>query len=110
MAGATTRAEAAAQALGAVLASLTVLWSVTAAATWFALSHDRAPVGLRSSLFFATALVLGPVLFACVGGLASQLGRTRRQAAQLAGACLGYSFLARALADSTAGAAWVRWT
>ncbi len=65
------------------------------------------PVGGSLELALATASVV-PV-FVGVGAVASQLASTRRMALELGGAAVG-SFLAlRVIADTSAGAGWLRW-
>jgi ABC-2 type transport system permease protein len=44
-----------------------------------------------------------------VGALASQLAPTRRIALELGGAIVGLSLLLRVVADTSSGAAWLRW-
>jgi ABC-2 type transport system permease protein len=65
------------------------------------------PVG--ASLYFSLALTAGAAMFLAVGAFTSQLARTRRRAAGIAGAVLGAAFLVRLVADSGSGLGWLRW-
>ena len=48
-------------------------------------------------------------MFLAIGALTSQLAPTRRQASGLAAAVLAAGFVIRLVADSVAGASWMRW-
>jgi len=109
VAGATTRGRAAAQALAGLLAGVAALWVVTALLVVVAGRSSRLGFAVGSSLFFATALVAGALLFTTVGALSSQLAPTRRQAAGWAGAFLGLSYALRLVADSGTGLHWLVW-
>jgi ABC-2 type transport system permease protein len=65
------------------------------------------PVGGSTYLALATVSVV-PV-YVGVGALASQLAPTRRIALELGGAIVGLSLLLRVVADTSSGAAWLRW-
>ena len=107
--GATTRRRAAAQAAAGIGAGLATLWVITAAFTVAVGSSSKVMFSVSASLFFATALVTGAVLFVGVGLLAAQLAVTRRQANMIGAGVLGGSFLLRMVADSGSGLAWLRW-
>jgi ABC-2 type transport system permease protein len=65
------------------------------------------PVGGSAELALATASVV-PV-FVGVGALTSQLASTRRVALELGGAAVGLFLALRVIADTSAGAGWLRW-
>lgn len=67
----------------------------------------RLPVGESAYLSLATASVAA--VFVGMGALASQLAPTRRVALELGTAAVALSLLARVVADTSAGAGWVRW-
>jgi ABC-2 type transport system permease protein len=65
------------------------------------------PAGGSAELALATASIV-PV-FVGVGAVASQLAPTRRMALELGGAAVGLFLLLRVIADTSAGAGWLRW-
>lgn len=109
LAGVTTKRRAAAQALLGLGGALAVMFVVTALLILAAgrLPGARFPIG--GSFLFAAAVVSGAAMFVTVGALASQLSATRGQATMIAAAVLGASFVARMIADSSSGLAWLRW-
>lgn len=109
LSGPTTRRGAAAQAVVGVAAGLATLWAITATAAVVIGSTSKVMFSASASLFLATALVGGAVLFAAIGLLAGQLAATRRQANGIGAAALGACFLVRMVADSASGLAWLRW-
>jgi len=109
LAGATTRGRATAQALGGLVAGVTVLWAVTATVIVVAGRSGRIAIAPGAGLFFAAALVSGALLFVAFGALCSQLGATRRRAAGYAGVVLGASYALRMVADSGTGLHGLIW-
>lgn len=107
LAGPTTRAAAAVSAVAGLSLGLVVMFAVTAAGALAVMGVGH--YGIGSALFFALALVSAPAVFLAVGALASQLARTRRQAATIAGAVFGVSYAIRLVADSGTSLRWVRW-
>lgn len=65
------------------------------------------PVGGSAYLALATASVV-PVCVG-IGAIACQLAPTRRIALELGGAVVGVLFVLRVIADTSAGAGWLRW-
>jgi ABC-2 type transport system permease protein len=109
LSGATTRGEAAAQAVAGVGAGVAVSWVIVAAATALAGSSHRIAFGAGASVFLATAIVGCAAVFATVGLLTAQLAANRRQANAVGAAVLGLAYLLRVIADSGAGVTWLRW-
>lgn len=108
LAGHTTRRRATAGAVAGLAVGLVTMWAVTAAA-YVVIGRNtdaRFPVG--DSLFAAAATVAAAAVFLAVGCLCSQLAPIRRQAAGIAAAVFGISYLIRAVAYSTT-AEWLRW-
>ncbi|HMD51142.1 MAG TPA: hypothetical protein VKG62_00395, partial [Solirubrobacteraceae bacterium] len=103
LAGALGRGTAYLSGLVAIGAGVVILW----AAEFAGLLLGGLPVGGSAYLALATISVV-PV-FAGVGALASQLASTRRVALELGTAVVGVSLLLRAVADTSAGAGWLRW-
>jgi len=101
--GVTSRGRATAQAVGGLVAGVSVLWVVTAVLIVVAGQWSRIAIAPGAGLFFATALVSGALLFMAIGALTSQLGATRRRAAGYAGVVLGASYALRMVADSGTG-------
>jgi ABC-2 type transport system permease protein len=65
------------------------------------------PVG--GAAYLALASVSVAAVFVGVGALSSQIAPTRRLALELGGAVLALMFLLRVIADTAAGAGWLRW-
>jgi ABC-2 type transport system permease protein len=65
------------------------------------------PAGGSAELALATASVVS--VFVGVGALTSQLASTRRVALELGGAAVGFLLALRVIADTSAGAGWLRW-
>jgi ABC-2 type transport system permease protein len=80
-----------------------ILWAVEFAG--FAVGG--LPVGGSAYLALTTASVI-PV-FAGIGAVASQIAPSRRIAAEISGGAVGLFFLLRVIADTVAGAGWLRW-
>jgi ABC-2 type transport system permease protein len=104
LAGIVGRSAAYLSALAALVAGALVLWL----AEFAGLVAGGLPAGGSAYLALATASVM-PV-FAGVGAIVSQLAPTRRLASQLGVAILAASFLLRAIADTSSGLGWLRWT
>ncbi len=109
LAGQTTRRRAAAQALLGLGGALAAMLVVTALLTLAAGRLPGAHFAVGSSLLFAVAMASSAAVFLGVGALASQLSATRGQAATIAAAVLGASYLVRLVADSRSGLGWLRW-
>jgi polyether ionophore transport system permease protein len=104
LAGIVGRRAAYHAAIAALAAGALVLWL----ADFAGLVAGGLPVGGSAYLALATASVI-PV-FAGIGAVTSQLAPTRRLASQLAVGMLALSFLLRAIADTSTGLGWLRWT
>ncbi len=109
LAGQTTKRRAAAQALLGLGGALAAMFVVTALLTLAAGRLPGAHFSVGASLLFAVAMVSSAAVFLAVGALASQLSATRGQAAMIAAAVLGASFLVRMVADSQSRLGWLRW-
>ncbi len=90
-------------ALGAIAAGTAILWLAESVG----FIAGGLPVGGSAYLALAATSVV-PV-FVGVGALTSQLAPTRRIALELGGAVVGLSLLLRVIADTSSGAAWLRW-
>jgi ABC-2 type transport system permease protein len=104
LAGIVGRRGAYLSAMAALAAGALVLWL----AEFAGLLAGGLPAGGSAYLALATASVI-PV-FVGVGAVMSQLAPTRRIASQLGIGILAVSFLLRAVADTSAGLGWLRWT
>ena len=109
LAGPTTRRQAAAQGVAGLGAGWATLLGITALFAVAAGQSAHPAFGVRASLFFALALAASAAVFLAVAALSGQVAATRRQAATLAGAVLGASYLIRALADADPRLAWLLW-
>jgi ABC-2 type transport system permease protein len=94
----------------AYVASLAAI-GISAAVLWVALlaGSVAARLSLGGSAYLALAVVSMVPVFVGVGAVASQLAPTRRMALELGGAVIAVSFLLRVIADTSSGAAWLRW-
>ncbi len=103
LAGVVGRRDALLASLAAVGAGIAVLW----VAVLLGLVIARLPFG--PSAYMALAVVSTIPVYVGVGALTSQLAPTRRAALELGGAFVGLSLLLRVIADTSGGAAWLRW-
>jgi ABC-2 type transport system permease protein len=103
LAGIVSRRTVYLSAMAAIGAATLILW----AAEFAGFAVGGLPVGGSAYLALATASVI-PV-FAGIGALASQIAPSRRIAAEISGGAVGLFFLLRVIADTVAGAGWLRW-
>jgi ABC-2 type transport system permease protein len=103
LAGIVSRRTAYLSAMAAIGAAALILW----AAEFAGFAAGRLPVAGSAYLALATVSVI-PVI-AGVGAVASQLAPTRRIALEIGGAAVALFFLLRVIADTVAGAGWLRW-
>jgi ABC-2 type transport system permease protein len=90
-------------ALAAIAAGAVILWLAESAG----FIVGGLPIG--GSAYLALATVSMVPVYAGVGALASQLAPTRRIAVELGSAVVGLSLMLRVIADTSTGAAWLRW-
>ena len=109
LAGQTTKRRATLQALLGMGRAWVAMFIVTALFTIAVGSMPAAHFTIDRSLLFALALVSGAAIFLAVGALTSQLSATRGQAAMIAVAVLGASYVVRMVADSKSSLGWMRW-
>jgi ABC-2 type transport system permease protein len=88
---------------------VTVLAACALVAAVVALAGMGAGLATGGSLLFGFMVAGGGVLFGAIAAFTSQLFDTRRRAAGWAGACLGASYLLRALADGSTDLHWLAW-
>ena len=103
LAGIVSRRTAYLSAMAAIGAATVILW----AAEFAGFALGRLPVAGSAYLALATVSVI-PVI-AGVGAVASQLASTRRIALEIGGGAVALFFLLRVIADTVAGAGWLRW-
>jgi ABC-2 type transport system permease protein len=96
---------------GSVFGSAITAIAAGAALLWAAETAGFAVAGLPfgGSAYLALATVAVAPVFAGIGAVASQLAPTRRLALSLAAGAAVASWLLRAVADTWAGGAWLRW-
>ncbi|HZV73110.1 MAG TPA: ABC transporter permease [Conexibacter sp.] len=82
-----------------------------AAVLWLALLLGLVAGGLpvAGSAYLALATVTPALVLAGIGALASQVAPTRRNALELGMAALAVLLVLRVVADTSAGAGWLRW-
>ena len=90
-------------AVGAIAAAIVLLWLAAFAGS------VAGGLDVGGSAYLALAVVSPAPVFVGVGAIASQLAPTRRIALELGGAVAGLAFLLRVIADTSAGAGWLRW-
>jgi ABC-2 type transport system permease protein len=103
LAGIVSRRTVYLSAMAAVGAATVILW----AAEFAGFAFGGLPVAGSAYLALATVSVI-PV-FTGIGAVASQLAPDRRIATEIAGGAAGMFFLLRVIADTVAGAGWLRW-
>jgi ABC-2 type transport system permease protein len=103
LAGIVSRRTAYLAAMAAIGAATVILW----AAEFAGFVVGGLPVGGSAYLALATVSVIG--VFAGIGAVASQIAPARRIAAEIGGGAIGLFFLLRVIADTVAGAGWLRW-
>lgn len=103
LAGAVRRREALLAVLAAIGASIAVLWL----ATFLGLILGGLPAG--GSAYLALATVAPAPVFLGVGAVVCQLAPARRVALELGMATLALMLILRVVADTSAGAGWLRW-
>jgi polyether ionophore transport system permease protein len=86
--------------------------AITAAALWIGETAGLVAggLGVADSAYQSLATAGAVAVFAGVGAVACQLASTRRGALQLSLAAVAVGLALRVIADTTAGAGWVRWT
>jgi ABC-2 type transport system permease protein len=103
LAGIVSRRTAYLSAMAAIGAATLILW----AAEFAGFAVARLPIAGSAYLALATVSVI-PVI-AGAGAVASQLAPTRRMALEIGGGAVALFFLLRVIADTVAGAGWLRW-
>ncbi len=103
LAGQATRSVSFLSVLLATGAGVLLLWAAQLAG----FAGGGLPV--TGSAYLALSVASVAVVFTAVGALASQLAPTRRLALELGSAVVALALLLRVIADTSTGAAWVRW-
>jgi len=103
LAGAVRRRDAFLAVLAAIAGGWLLLWL----GLWLGCVAGGLAVG--GSAYFALAALTPALVFAGVGALVSQVAPTRRLALELGMVVLALAFLLRTVADTSSGAAWLRW-
>jgi ABC-2 type transport system permease protein len=107
--GSTRAARVTAASLAALAAAIAVIFVGTSLLTFLAGRNPDVGFGLGGSLFYGLTIALPAAVFAAMGAVTSQLGRTRRAASALGITLLAIASVVRMVADSGAGAHWLRW-
>jgi ABC-2 type transport system permease protein len=103
LAGAVGRRTAYLSAMAAIGVGAVILWLAESA------GFIAGGLSVGGSAYLALATVSVVPVYVGVGALASQLAPTRRIALELGSAIVGLSVLLRVIADTSSGAAWLRW-
>ncbi|NNN12988.1 MAG: hypothetical protein HKL81_04460 [Acidimicrobiaceae bacterium] len=92
-----------------VLTGIFAMW-ITMSLSMAALSLDsKLGLSFLRALFFATASIAAPIVFASFALFSSQMTVTRRQASSWCGWLLAAGYILRMLADAKVGANWLIW-
>jgi ABC-2 type transport system permease protein len=103
LAGIVSRRTAYLSAMAAIGAATLILWVAEFAGFAFG------GLPLAGSAYLALATISVIPVFAGAGAVASQLASTRRIALEIGGGAIALFFLLRVIADTVAGAGWLRW-
>jgi ABC-2 type transport system permease protein len=109
LAGATTRARAARDAILGLGVGILAVWVPTTLLTVGAGASEKVGIPSGAAAFFATAAVSSALMFAAIGVLLGEVCGTRHDANVIGGALIGGSYLVRMVADSDPGLGWLRW-
>lgn len=109
MAGATRASRATAATLAALGAAVGVIFVGMTLLTLLAGRNPDVAFSVGGTLLFATAIVIPAAVFAAIGAVTSQLGRTRRAATGLGMVAFGVTFVVRMVADSGPATHWLLW-
>jgi ABC-2 type transport system permease protein len=109
LSGSTRPARATAATFAALFAAVGVIFAGTTALTLLAARNPNVAFSVSGSLVFGLSIVIAPAVFVGVGGVASQLSRTRRGATGLGMAAFGVAFVLRMVADSGTRTRWLLW-
>ena len=109
LAGATRPARATAAVLATLGAAVAVVFAGTTAFTLLAGRNPDVGFGVSESVLYGLSLVVAPAVFAAVGAVTSQLGRTRRLATGLGMGVFGIAFVLRMAGDAGGDKRWLLW-
>ena len=109
LAGNTRPARATTATLAALGAAVGVIFVGTTLLTLAAGRNHQVAFGAGDCLLFGASLAVPTAVFASVGALTSQLGRTRRAATELAVVAFGVTTVLRMIADSGSSTRWLLW-
>ena len=109
LAGATRPGRATAATLVALGAAIAIVGAGTSVLV--ALTGRSPDIGLGAvdSVVYGLSIVIAPAVFAAVGAVTSQLGRTRRVASSVGMGVFGVAFVLRMVGDAGRGTRWVLW-
>ncbi|MEA2717920.1 MAG: polyether ionophore transport system permease protein [Actinomycetota bacterium] len=109
LAGDTRPARATAATLAALGAAVAVMFCGMTAVVALVGRRSDVGFGVGQSVLYGLSIAIAPLVFAGLGALASQLGRTRRLATGLGMGVFGVMFVLRMIADSGAHTQWLLW-
>jgi ABC-2 type transport system permease protein len=109
LAGRTTAAGSTVATLIALAGAVTVVTVGIIACTMLAGRNPDVGFGAGATVLYGLSLGIPLAVFAGVGAVTSQLGRTRRMATGMGMGVFGISFFVRMVADSGPDRHWLRW-
>jgi ABC-2 type transport system permease protein len=109
LAGDTNAWRATAATMIALGAAISVIFGGTTLIVWLAGRNPKVGFGIGETMLYASSITIIPAVFMAVGGLTSQLGRTRRLATGLGMSVFAFTFVLRMIADSGPHTRWLLW-
>ncbi len=89
-------------AIGVVAAAVSIF-------TWLAGRDGHIGFGAGDSVVYAASIAVPAAVFAAVGAVTAQMGKTRRVAVGIGVVVIAASFVLRMIADSGSGTRWLAW-
>lgn len=109
LAGGTSATRATVATLAGIGAGVAIVFAGTTALVALAGRNPDVGFGLGESALYGLSIAVAPAVFAAVGAVTSQLGRTRRPASSLGMGVFAVALVVRMIADSGPGTRWLRW-
>jgi ABC-2 type transport system permease protein len=110
LSGSTRASRATGSVVAALIAAIAVVFAGTTLLTSLAGLSPDVGFDFGATVAYGASLTIPVAVFAGVGAVTSQLGRSRRRATSLGIAVFGVTFVLRMIADSGSGLQWMRWT
>ena len=109
LAGNTRATRATAATLIGLGAAIGVVAAAVSIFTWLAGRDGHLGFGAGDSVVYAASIAVPAAVFAAVGAVTAQIGKTRRVAVGIGVVVIAASFVLRMIADSGSGTRWLAW-